>query len=144
MKYKQSFLVGTMLLFAAACFGQLEKTIHQTFDLEGKTTIQLDLFGQYNIVPWAGNNVLVETKIQLYNSSAPVLSHFVEKDKRYHIEADTASAGTIILVSHDKKRAALRTKTGAESIEVVETKVFVPDTFIVRDERTLVMEEEKQ
>ncbi len=143
MKYKQILLSAFLLSFAFASYGQLEKTIHQTFDLSEKSTILLDLHGAYTIVPWAGNNVLVETKVQLFNSSAAVLKHFVEKDQRYLIEADTAAAGTVKLVSHDKKRASLRTKSGAESTEIVETRIFVPENFAIRDDKTLVLETEK-
>jgi hypothetical protein len=95
-------------------------------------------------VPWAGNNVLVETQVKLYNSTGSVLKHFIEKDLRYQIDADTTTSSTLTLVSHDKKRASLRTKTGAESTEVIETRVFVPDSFVVRDEKTLVKAETKE
>jgi hypothetical protein len=143
MKYKHFALAFLLFLFSSSCFAQLEKTIHQTFDLNAMTTVQLELYGEYTIVPWAGNNILVETKIQLYNSSASVLKHFIEKDQRYLIDADTALTGVIKLVSHDMKRAALRTKTGAESIENVETRIFIPENYAIKDEKTLVMEAAK-
>lgn len=142
MNIKQIKLIGFFVALAtSACFGQLEKTIHQTFDLEGKTAIHLNIHGQYSIIAWAGNNVLVETKVQLYNSSSSILKHFVEKDLRYQVDADTSSTGTLQLLSHDKKRVSLRTKTGAESTEVVETKVYVPENFIIKDDKTLVIKE---
>ena len=143
MKNNPLFLTSIFLLFVSPCIAQLEKTIHQTFVLDGKSSIQLDLYGEYTIVPWASNNVLVETNVKLFNSSSSIFKHFIEKDLRYQVDADTTQAGTLVLTSHDKKRATLRTKSGAESTEVVETKVFVPDTFIARDEKTLVLEAEK-
>ncbi len=138
MTYKISILLFFSLFFSAVGFCQLEKTLHQTFDLGEKTTLLLDLYGEYAIVPWAGNNVLVETNVQLYNSTSSVLRHFIEKDLRYQIDVDTMQAGALVLVSHDKKRIGLRTKTGAESTEVITTKVFVPEDFIVKDEKTLI------
>lgn len=142
IKFLASFLFTVSL--GSTCFAQLEKTIHQTFDLGEKTAISLDLYGEYAIIPWAGNNILVETNVQLYNSTASVLKHFIEKDLRYQIDSDTASATSLTLISHDKKRASLRTKTGAESTEIVVTKVFVPDVFIVKDQKTLIKEEVKE
>jgi hypothetical protein len=143
MSYKISGLLFFSLFFSAVGFGQLEKTLHQTFDLGEKTTLLLDLYGEYAIVPWAGNNILVETNVQLYNSTSSVLKHFIEKDLRYQIDVDTMQSGALVLVSHDKKRIGLRTKTGAVSTEVITTKVFVPEDFIVKDEKTLVKEAEK-
>lgn len=143
MKNKQLLLLPIFMLIISPCFAQLEKTIHQTFILDGKSSIQLDLYGEYTIIPWASNNVLVETNVKLFNSSASIFKHFIEKDLRYQVDADTTNSGMLKLISHDKKRTTLRTKSGAESTEVVETKVFVPDTFIARDERTLVLEAEK-
>ena len=143
MKYKQISLVGLLLCLVTICFGQLEKTIHQTFELNETATVQLDLHGEYTLVTWAGNNILVESKIQLYNSSASVLKHFIEKDQRYLIEADTSTTGILKLFSHDKKRASLRTKTGAESTEIVETRIFIPENYAIRDDKTLVLEQAK-
>lgn len=143
MKYKTLLLAFTLSFFSLNCFGQLEKTIHQTFDLEGVEAVQLELYGVYTIVPWAGNNILVETKIQLYNSSESVLKHFIDKDKRYFIEADTLSEVQLKLFSHDMKRSSLRTKTGAESVENVETRIFIPENFVIKDEKTLVLEAAK-
>jgi hypothetical protein len=143
MSYKIIGLLFFSLFFSVVGFGQLEKTLHQTFDLGEKTTLLLDLYGEYAIVPWAGNNILVETNVQLYNSTSSVLKHFIEKDLRYQIDVDTMQANALVLVSHDKKRIGLRTKTGAVSTEVITTKVFVPEDFIVKDEKTLVKEAEK-
>lgn len=139
MKYKQFILVGILLFSAFTTFAQLEQTIHQTFELNDKASVQLDLYGGYTLTPWAGNNILIETKIQLFNSSASIFKHFIEKDKRYQIEADTSSPEKLRLYSHDMKRTTLRTKTGAESTEVVETRIFIPENYLVKDEKNLVL-----
>ncbi len=143
MKYKQISLLALALFLASYSYGQLEKTLHQTFALDEKTMVNFDLYGEYTLVPWAGNNILVETKIQLYNSSASILKHFIEKDLRYQVDADTSAKQTLRLVSHDKKRATLRTRAGVESTEIVETRVFVPENYVIRDDKTLVLEAPK-
>jgi hypothetical protein len=138
-------IICSLLIFAQfAAFAQLEKTLHQAFDLGDRATVSLDLYGEYTIEPWAGNNILIETNVLLYNSTSSVLKHFVEKDLRYAIDSDTTVSGTILLASHDKKRISLRTKTGAESTEVITTKVFVPEDFIIQDQRLLIREPRKE
>lgn len=124
------------LLLANLSFAQLEKIIHQTFPLDGAGTITLDLAGDYSVVPWAGNTVMTETKIELYDASPSILKHFVEKEQRYLIKADTLK-DEIRIFSSDKKRDAIRTKDGPCS-EIVQVKVYVPDTFEAKSETTLV------
>lgn len=144
MKMKDATLLFAMLMLASTASAQLEKTIHQTFPLEDKASINLDLYGEYTLVPWAGNNVLIETRVELYNSTPSILKHFVEKELRYQIDMDSTNSGILKLSSHDKKRISIRNKTGTESTEIITTKVFVPDNFIVIDEKTLVLDKEKK
>lgn len=122
---------------------QIEKTIHQTFELGEANTVQLDIYGDYTLSPWAGNNILVETNIQLYNSSEAILKHFIEKDQRYKVDVDTVSETTLQLFSHDKKRPAMRTKSGVSSAENVVVRIFVPDNFTILDNKTLVLEKKE-
>ncbi|MBI1224046.1 MAG: hypothetical protein GC192_02305 [Bacteroidetes bacterium] len=111
--------------------------------MNDKSTVQFDLYGTYTLVPWAGNNILVETKIQLFNSSASILKHFVEKDQRYLIEEDTTNNGILRLFSHDMKRATLRSKSGVTSTEEIETKIYIPEKYVIKDEKTIVLDEPK-
>lgn len=120
-------------------FAQLEKTIHQTFEVGDAEKISLDLFGEYDLVFWAGNNIMSETKIELYSSSASIFNHFIDKEQRYLIQADSSS-GIITLQSHDKKRIPIRTKSG-ECTEIVHLRLFIPEKFAVENENTLVKSE---
>jgi hypothetical protein len=144
MTYKLATLFVLLVFAQFAATAQLEKTIHQAFDIGNRNTVALDLYGEYSIEPWAGNNILIETNVLLYNSTSSVLKHFVEKDLRYNIESDTTVSETLRLFSHDKKRISLRTKTGAESTEVITTKVFVPEDFVIQDQRLLIREPKKE
>lgn len=137
--FAKPILLRTLLSFfamsaATGAFAQLEKTIHQTFPVNDLKTITLDLKGEYIVEPWAGNTVMTETKIQLFNGTPYILDHFVEKKKRYDIVADT-TGGTLLLASFDKKRDAIKAKTG-ECTELITLRVFIPDYFAARDERT--------
>jgi hypothetical protein len=123
-------------LAAAATFAQVEKTIHQTFDIGESKSIVLDLAGDYSIHPWAGNTLMTETKVELYDASPAIMNHVYEKEQRYKIESDTLG-GTIKLISFDKKREAIRTRSGT-CTEIVHIKVFVPENFQSEGETTFV------
>ena len=114
---------------------QLEKVIHQTFEIDEAVNIALDLVGTYEIELWAGNNILTETKIQMFNASPAILNHFV-KEKRYEIQLD-ANASGIKLYSFDKERRAIKYKEG-ECAEIVNVRIFVPEDFEKIDKAHLV------
>lgn len=139
MNYKHFFFSVFFAFLATLSFGQIEKTFHQTFETKDVQNIQLEMFGEYELVPWAGSNVLVETSIQLYNSNESILKHFIEKENRYVVDADTTVAGTLKLYSHDMKRMALRSKGGVASTEYVVTRIFIPEIYTVVDKKTLVL-----
>ncbi|MCB0522422.1 MAG: hypothetical protein H6577_26145 [Lewinellaceae bacterium] len=131
------FVIAFFILSSLpAVSGQVEKTIHQTFDIGESTTISLALAGEYSIVPWAGNTVMTETQVELYDASPSILKHLLEKDQRYRIDADT-TGGTIKLISFDQKREPVRTRSGT-CTELVHIKVFVPDNFKGQGETTFV------
>ncbi len=135
MKY--SLTIVFVLFCISFSFGQLEKTFHQTFEIGETASIALDLYGEYEIEFWAGTNLMTETKVELYNSSPSIFNHFIEKEKRYVIEADT-TGGVFTLRSHDKKRVPIRTRTG-ECFEIARLKVFVPEKFYLENPNTLML-----
>ncbi len=131
------YLVFILSFFSiAASFSQVEKTIHQTFDLGESKSIMLDLAGEYSIQPWAGNTVMTETRVELYDASPAIMNHVYEKEERYKIEADTLG-GAIKLISFDKKREPIRTRSGT-CTEIVHINVFVPENFQSQGETTFV------
>jgi len=123
---KNLFLLFLSLLLSTALQAQLERIIHDEFDVEEISAINLDLYGAYEVVPWAGNKILVETKIQLYSANNAILNHFIEAG-RYKIDLlkDTEEAS---MVSVDMERKPIRTKSG-ECSEHVSIRLFVPEDF---------------
>ncbi len=117
-------------------FGQLEKTIHQTFPIDNPNQISLELFGDYELITWAGDNILTETNIQLYDASKGILKHFLEEG-RYDILQDSASALGVILRSKDVERNSVKTSHG-ECYEFTMIKVFIPENYAVIDQKTLI------
>ncbi len=135
-------LLSSSMVFTSfvPAFAQLEQTIHQTFEIGEASRISLDLMGELETQPWAGNNVLTETKIQIFDASPAILKYFIEEAHRYQILADT-SGNQIVLRSFDKERKTIRTNSG-ECFEYVHVRIFVPEEFEKVDEVTLVREKE--
>lgn len=129
------------LLTVSNAEAQLEKVMHQTFEVGTAEAISLDLVGEYSIEKWAGNTVMTETKVELYEASPAILNHFVNKANRYEVVADTLH-NQLQLSSLDKERKPIRTKT-QECPEIVHIRIFVPDTFEMTGDstRTLVRKE---
>lgn len=134
--FRISFL--TVFLFSVSIAqAQLEKVMHQTFEVGEMKTITLDLMGEYTIEKWAGNTVMTETKVELYEASPAILNHFIIKEKRYEVVADTLNS-QLALSSLDKERKPIRTKL-RECSEIVHVRVFVPDTFEMTGDSTQVL-----
>lgn len=143
--FRMSNKISLLFLSLFFCFSdakaQLEKTIHQTFFIDDASSISVDLIGDsISIVPWAGNTILTETKVELYDASPSILAHFLEKEQRYAIEADTTTS-TLKLFSVNQERKPIRTRTG-ECPEIVQIRVFYPDNFAKEGDTKLVKKEE--
>lgn len=124
MKYIPALVFCFSLPFSA--LGQLQKILHQTFEVDSFAVIQLDVYGEYQVELWAGNNIMTETSIKLYQASEGILNHLVEA-KRYDLE--TEKEGQLIkLFSVDKERPPIKTHKG-ECSEVINLRIFVPDSF---------------
>jgi hypothetical protein len=132
-----SFVLFFIIQLSNHANAQLEKIIHQTFEIGETQEIALDLFGEYEVVYWAGTNVMTETRIQLYEASSSILNHFVDKMQRYSVEADT-SGGKVLIYHKDKKRENIRTRNGNQCTEIITLKVFIPDSFKSQNEKLMV------
>ena len=131
------FLTAFLFLFLShTASAQLEKTIHQVFEVGENQRISLNLAGEVTLVPWAGNTIMTETKVELHEASPSILKHFIEVEQRYAIESESSSDG-LLLYSHDQERKEIRTRTGI-CPEIVHVRVFIPDEFEKQGENTLV------
>ena len=130
-------LLTLIFLFSIVSLNaQLEKTIHQTFEVEGLDALSVDLISDTTLlVPWAGNTILTETKVKLYDASPSIMAHFMEKEKRYEIEADTIES-KLRLYSVVTERKPIRTRSG-ECPEYVNIRVFIPEEFKLDGDNTL-------
>jgi hypothetical protein len=112
---------------------QLTKVLHQTFEVDSVDKITINLFGEYKIEKWSGNNVLTETKIEIYDTTPGIFKYFIEEKGRYDIVAEISNM-TASLFSNDSERRTIKNKeTNKECYEFVKVKIFVPDEFNIDD-----------
>ena len=136
----KSTLTTLILIFAFFNVeAQLEKVLHQTFEIGEVENINLDFYGEYKIEPWAGNTVMTETQIRLTDASPAILKHFVEKAKRYDVVLDLDET-TASFSSHDKERRTIESKYG-QCYEEINMRIFVPDSYDIVNEKSLVRKE---
>jgi hypothetical protein len=115
-----------LVVSAIHAFAQLEKTMHQTFEVGEARQIVLDLYGEYEIKHWEGNNVMTETSVKIFNATPQVLNHLVNQ-QRYDIQP--AATGEVLkLASSDMKRESIMTKHG-DCSEYVVLIVYMPAQF---------------
>ncbi len=132
----------SFLFFALNANAQLQKILHQSFEIEEVNSISLDLYGEYEIEKWAGNTILTETHIQLYDATPSILRFFVEQG-RYEIEGNISNETSFAMVSKDKVRKSLKTKEG-ECYEFIKVRILVPEDFTVSNETSLVRNTEQE
>jgi hypothetical protein len=117
---------------------QLSKVIHQTFEIDSVDKITVNLVGEFELEKWAGNEILTETKIEIYDATAGIFKYFIEEKGRYDIvaEIDGMSAS---LFSNDSERRTIKNKeTDKECYEFIKVRIFVPDDFNIDDPVNLV------
>lgn len=112
---------------------QLTKVLHQTFEVDSVEKITINLYGEYEIEKWAGNNILTETTIEIYDTTPGIFKYFIEEKGRYNIVAEINNMSAS-LFSNDSERRTIKNKiTDKECYEFVKVKIFVPDEFNVDD-----------
>ena len=132
-----------ILLSASSLFSQTETVIHQTFMVDSIKALALDLYGDYEVHFWAGNTILTETKVQLFNGPEHVLKFFIDEQERYLINDTLVDSTSLLLVSNvmDRKEIAYR---GTPCREIVRLKLFIPDVFQATEEKKYAIIEEDQ
>ncbi len=124
-----------LLLLSGGCFGvfaQVQQITHQTFELSDSiTVVELDIYGAYQVEPWPGNAILLETQVRLYNASQNILDHLL-KIGRYELE-EQVQGSLLLLISKDKERPAIKTSKG-ECFEEVEQLLYLPEEFVPEGE----------
>lgn len=130
------------LLFGATVFGQVTKTIHQTFEIDEEVaSVALDIFDEFEVEEWAGNNIMVVTKVDLTSGAQHLLDFYV-KEGRYDIEASGEEDTALSLVSKDNIRRGMKYKD-LTVYETVKMKLYIPENFRLNGKSQLLKKKEE-
>jgi hypothetical protein len=129
MKYTFTIL---FTFCAVLLFAQLEKTVHQTFNVTDAQNIMMKMNTTYELKTWPGDAVLVETNIKLENATNAILNFVVESGRYEIVLEDQGNGANFNLKEKNTKRAQLTTKNGIVN-ESVSIKIFVPEFFDIGD-----------
>ena len=124
---------------ATNLFSQIATTFHQSFTIdEDIPLIVIDLDYPVQIEEWNGNTILIETNVQLSNTSKQILDYYI-KDGRYKIEQKDYIAA--VEYGHKKMvRKAIYTQNGPCKEDVL-VKIYTPRNKTVNVTNSTAMAE---
>jgi hypothetical protein len=128
------FFSGFLALFllpAGTLDAQMERTVYQAFEIDSAATITLDLVGftEVEIKAWAGNTILSEANIQLWEASPEILNYFVENG-RYKFGFEK-KGDDVSITTQVRERKVIKTKLSGPSgcQEISTLRLFVPENY---------------
>ncbi len=125
-QFRFMLLIGVFFVSILSLSAQAEKSYHQSLPIDDASKIVVQVADNIEIIPWMGNTILVETKVQLTNASVDILNYIV-KQGRYDVAIE--KEGTLMrIVSKNPTRAPIRIKN-VDCFETVTVKIFVPEEF---------------
>ncbi|MFN0035599.1 MAG: hypothetical protein ACKVUS_11065 [Saprospiraceae bacterium] len=125
------------LLFLQTAHAQMERTMYQVFEIDSAQTVKFEIAGEYNVLEWAGNSILVETNVQIWDASREILGHLI-KDGRYDLATDSSASPNpkqVRIFTKHLDRKPIKRLDGQKCLEIAVTKIFVPDTFYISDDK---------
>lgn len=132
-----------MLMFLACSLGanpvsaQMERTMYQVFEVDSAQTVHFEVAGEYDVLPWAGNAILVETNVQIWDASREILAFFI-KEGRYDLATDSTAGPhpkNVRIFTKNLERKPIKRKDGQKCLEIAVTKIFVPDIFYISNDK---------
>lgn len=134
----------TLLLCWMGCgmsFGQVSKTLHQTFFLDGAEKVNINVVAKdIRMEETKGTRILVETKVTISLPNARLLD-FVCNSRRYDLVA-TVDATTKELTISSKKSNDVIIVKGEECIETLEYVIYMPANVKFSNNSTIVNSDE--
>lgn len=125
------------VLLAMPISAQMERTMYQVFEIDSAQVIDFEVMGEYEVIPWAGNSILVETNIQIWDASKEILAHLI-KEGRYDLATDSTTgphSREVRIFTKNTERKPIKRLDGQKCLEIPVTKIFVPDTFIIPNDK---------
>ena len=76
--FSMRYLLLTFFLFIShLTFGQFQKVVNQSIDLNDATKVEVDLNGEVTYQEWEGMFMLIETKVVIENCNENIFRSFV-------------------------------------------------------------------
>ena len=123
------FIIIGLFLFGNPAQAQLKKTLHKVFEVpETADKLIFNIYegDSYDIIPWAGNTVMVETHVKMYQASRGVFDFFLEEGRYEFITQPQGDS--LILSSKDLLRRVIKLED-VEALEKVHSRIYIPDYF---------------
>jgi hypothetical protein len=137
MRLAFSLFVFFLLGLSYNAQAQMERTMYQVFEVDSAQTVDFAVAGDYEILTWAGNSILVETNVQIWEASREILGELI-KLGRYDLAADSSAVPNpkqIRIFTKNLERKPIKRLDGQKCLEIAVTKIFVPDTFLVSEDK---------
>ncbi len=134
---RKILIIAVAAVFSYTADAQMERTTYQTFEVDSARVITLDIMGEYEIKTWAGSNLLVETSIQIWDASKEILN-FLISEGRYDLTTDSTAdphPKAIRIYTKNTTRKPVKRKDGGKSLEIVVTRLFIPDTYVISEDK---------
>lgn len=131
------FCLLFLAIFNFKSQAQMERTMYQVFEVDSAQTVQFEIAGEYEVLEWAGNSILVETNVQIWDASREILGHLI-KDGRYDLATDSTLAPNpkqVKIFTKHLDRKPIKRLDGQKCLEIAVTKIFVPDAFYVSEDK---------
>ena len=130
-------LLFLLFLLPGIGYGQTIFSIHfhNSFEIgDSIETIEFDLAGEMQIESWAGNTILIETKVKSEEASDRLLK-FLKDKGRYDIISEKNNSTLVVRTKNNNQRGII-TKSGDELLENITHTIFLPENFVkVEDNR---------
>lgn len=137
MKYLPSLLFLCLLACSSNVVAQMERTMYQVFEVDSAQTVKFEVAGEYQVLEWAGNSILIETNVQIWDASREILGYLI-KDGRYDLATDSTAGPNpkhMRIFTKHLERKPIKRPDGQKCLEIAVTKIFVPDTFYISDDK---------
>jgi hypothetical protein len=121
---KKLITLITLILIAGFVFGQTEKTLVKTFNLQGNTSVVLNLNGNVIVEEWGESTLRVHMNITLETTNVNMLKYLITQGRYNLLLAITDTSA--ILSSPGRDKDVIVNKVGDVLSEEVSYTVFVP------------------
>lgn len=129
MDYRVLFLFCFTFL-AVRASAQMERTVYQVFEVDSAQTVSLDIVGftYPELHVWAGNNILTEANIQVWEASPEIVNYLIDKG-RYAFETSKSGDSLLIFTKVRKREDIKLPGMHTKCVEQTTVKVFIPDIY---------------